>query len=194
MVLGSRMMNLLDLPLELRLQTYEHALVPNNIVAACNCAKDVKQTPFLGQCTTADDLRPYVREMSYPLVVNHQIYEESHRISQRGEVGAPRLALGGTKCFATFLTNLPQKHPDVIEIVLRLTVFERWLKDAGGINGVAKPLNSMLSTLGIGTGKAYTVRTSMVRLLPDRPGRNLLFLEAEIELNMRLEVKGWLAL
>jgi hypothetical protein len=184
---------LLGLPLEIRLQIYEGALEVDDCIAACSCADVVKVTSFLGNCVEPEHLEDYGRKLPHALFANQQTYHESRTIARARQKQPTSLALGGTKCFRTFLTNLPKKHPEHLSILLRFTAPETWAEHYGGCEKLSKPLSSMLATLGIGTGQAFTADTRNVRILPARPGPGLALYEAEIELHMRLKSRGWIA-
>jgi hypothetical protein len=184
---------LLELPLEIRLQIYEDALEVENCIAACSCANTVKPNSFLGDCVEPGNLEDYSRKLPHALCANQQTYHESRAIAWSRQQQPTSLVLGGTRCFRTFLINLPKKHPERLTVVLRFTAPETWAEHYGGSERLSKPLSSMLTTLGIGTGQAFTVSTHDVRVLPIKPGPGLGLYEADVDLDMRLKTHGWMA-
>lgn len=182
-----------DLPYELRLQIYEHALEPEPEILACSCASAIKTRPFLGECTRACDIRNFVLELPYPILCNKQIYYESQTISLLHKQHKPSLVVGGTKCLTTLLRHLPDQYPELIKVIMRLTVRPSWSHRKSELDCTLASFDSLVCSLGIGTGKAYTVSTKAVRILPDYVGEGLELLEVELDLSMRGEGHGWLA-
>jgi hypothetical protein len=183
----------LDLPFEIRLQIYENALQAETEILACSCAADIKTQPFLGHCTTALDIRRFILDMPYAIKSNKQMYQESQSLTKLNKHCEPALVVGGTKCFSTLLKCLPRQHPQNIKVIMRLTVRTSWSHKTNDPISTLVSFDSLVASLGIGTGKAYTVSTKEVRVLPDFVGDGLELLQAEVHLSMRCESKGWLA-
>ena len=192
--LASDHRNLLDLPFEIRLQVYENALENRPEILACSCANSIKTQPFLGECTRFVDLRSFVLDMPFAITANRQTYLESSSLTRLGESCNPSLIVGGTNCFKTLLKHLPDQHPQDIKVILRLTVRSSWMHKTNEPDYMLAAFDSLVGSLGIGTGKAYTVTTKEVRVLPDYVAEGLELLQAELHLSMRCESKGWLAL
>ena len=173
------------LPFEIRRLIYEHALCHDSEILACSCAARLKPTPFLGDCTRASDLRDYVLAMPYALLANRQMYFESRPVAVQRQQHAPSFVFGGTKCLMTFLKALPAQHPQQIRVTLRLTTRSSWSHKDNDPDCTLASFDSLVSGLGIGTGKAYTVSTKEVKILADEVGEGLELLQADMELSMR---------
>lgn len=182
------------LPYEIRLQIYEHALQGESEVLACSCATTLKTQPFLGKCIQPSCLRNFVREMPYPILANKQMYLESQPVAVRHSGHNPSLVVGGTKCLTTLLKNLPRQHGVIVNMTIRLTTRASWSHSISEPDCTLAPFDSLVSGLGIGTGKAYTVRTEEVCVLPDVVGTGLELLQVRVALTMRSQSTGWLAL
>lgn len=172
------------LPFEIRRLIYEHALCSDPEILACRCAAILKPTPFLGNCTEASDLRDYVLDMPYALMASKQMYFESLPVAVQRQQHTPSFVFGGTKCLTTFLKALPTQHSQQIRVVLRLTTRSSWSHRTSEPDCTLASFDSLVSGLGIGTGKSYTVSTKEVRVLPDEVGEGLELLQAELELSM----------
>jgi hypothetical protein len=183
----------LDLPSEIRLQVYEDAIRNEPEILACSCASTIKTRPFIGDCTAAQNLREFILDMPYPLLINKQTYNETQHLADQFKHHKPHLVVGGTKCLATLLKHLPKQYPREIGIIMRLTVRSSWSHRTSEADCTLASFDSLVSSLGIGTGKAYTVCTKEFQVLPDVVGEGLELLEIKLDLSMRSQGQGWLA-
>lgn len=175
----------LDLPYEMRSQIFQQTFHDASPISACSCAERKQSRPFIGECTSPDDLRRYVLDLPKPLSANSQTYNETLRLAEKRKVDDVRLILGGTKCFQTFLRHLPAQHPSTISLILRLYVTPEWLQTTWGPDSGLRSVNSLLGSLGIGTGQAYTCKTTSTRVLPKEDGTDLQIMEVYVDLMMQ---------
>jgi hypothetical protein len=180
--------HLLDLPFEIRSQIFKDALSQSTQIAACSCVDVKKGNPFTGNCTSENDLRHYILDLPTPISADRQIYHETVDIAARYPAKSTVLVLGGTRCLQVFLKNLPKQHPRVISLLLRLYVSNEWLRNCWGTETSLRYMNSMISSLAIGTGKAFTTETTYTMLLPKEEGSDLQVMDVNVRLTMLVKL------
>ena len=176
--------HLLSLPWELRSHIFELTCCGRDEVIACGCVDDVKLQPFAGNCTTKHDLQQYVHHLPGPIYAAKQTYHETVAIADLCQKSPTPLVLGGTRRLQIFLKHLPVQHPSTILLRLRLHVSMNWLHTTWGPGVSTRYMDSMIGSLGIGTGQRYTAKTTSTILLPKRNGSELQVMEVEATLTM----------